>query len=235
MDWSLNLQMRKAAESLVPVWARDGSIVWVASLPRNVSLSYIEVPDTFYGVAATQPQLLPALRASIFGSRSNLVSPPLDYAARVPPCPGGLAQILATETETAKIALDKQMGDLHLVMDYTGYRRPTVYALPNKNSVAAIVKYVGRAVKDDDFDEPSTRLFCSMLRRHDRYLSVFGDIPPELLELGYGPSQKHPESECLYAIYYPDNPGLGPWLRLDIGADVTFSNSLHEPHPTRYS
>eukprot|EP00966_Prymnesium_polylepis_P212530 4922965-Prymnesium_polylepis.1 len=28
IDWSLNLQIRKAAESLVPVWARDGSIVW---------------------------------------------------------------------------------------------------------------------------------------------------------------------------------------------------------------
>eukprot|EP00966_Prymnesium_polylepis_P163490 3779003-Prymnesium_polylepis.1 len=42
IDWSLNLQIRKAAESLVPVWARDGSMVWVASLPRNVSLSFIE-------------------------------------------------------------------------------------------------------------------------------------------------------------------------------------------------
>eukprot|EP00966_Prymnesium_polylepis_P322970 7379193-Prymnesium_polylepis.1 len=105
-------------------------------------------------------------------------------------------------------------------MDYTGYGSPVVYALPNKKSVAAIVKYVGRAVKDGDFDEPSTRLFCSMLRRHDRYLAVFGDTPPELLELGYGPSQKHPGSECLYAIYYPDNPGDGPWPRLDIGADV---------------
>eukprot|EP00966_Prymnesium_polylepis_P023722 546334-Prymnesium_polylepis.1 len=68
-----------------------------------------------------------------------------------------------------------------------------------------------------------------MLRRHDRYLSVFGDTPPKLLELGYGPSQKHPGSECLYAIYYPDDPGPGPWLRLDIGVDITFSNSLHEP------
>eukprot|EP00966_Prymnesium_polylepis_P081375 1885422-Prymnesium_polylepis.1 len=48
-----------------------------------------------------------------------------------------------------------------------------------------------------------------MLRRHDRYLAVFGDTPPELLELGYGPSQKHSSSECLYAIYYPDDPGLG--------------------------
>eukprot|EP00966_Prymnesium_polylepis_P023647 544379-Prymnesium_polylepis.1 len=87
--------------------------------------------------------------------------------------------MLATETETARIALAKAMSDLHLVADYTGYGSPVVYAMPNKKSVASLVEYVGQAVKDGDFDEPSTgtRLFCSMLRRHDRYLAVFGDTP----------------------------------------------------------
>eukprot|EP00966_Prymnesium_polylepis_P291803 6739467-Prymnesium_polylepis.1 len=102
--------------------------------------------------------------------------------------------MLATETETARIALAKAMSDLHLVADYTGYGSPVVYAMPNKKSGASRVRYVGRAVKDGDFDEPSTRLLCPMLRRHDRYLAVFGDIPPEKLELGYGPSLKHPGS-----------------------------------------
>ena len=97
----------------------------------------------------------------------------MDYAAGVPPCPGGLAQMLATETETARIMLAKAMSDLHLVADYTGYGSPVVYAMPNKKSVASLVKYVGREVKHGDFDEPSTRLFCSMLRRHDRYSAVF--------------------------------------------------------------
>eukprot|EP00966_Prymnesium_polylepis_P166835 3856406-Prymnesium_polylepis.1 len=88
IDWSLNVQMRKAAESLVSVWAQDGSIVWVASLPRNVSLSFFEVPAAFKDVAKAKPLLLPALGAGIFGSRSSPTSPPLDYAACVPPCPG---------------------------------------------------------------------------------------------------------------------------------------------------
>eukprot|EP00966_Prymnesium_polylepis_P127532 2949781-Prymnesium_polylepis.1 len=103
----------------------------------------------------------------MFGSSAIPPPPPLDYVACVPPCPGGLAQMLATETETARIALAKAMSDLHLVADYTGYGSPVVYAMPNKKSVASLVKYVGRAVKNNDLDVPSTRLFCSMLRRHD--------------------------------------------------------------------
>eukprot|EP00966_Prymnesium_polylepis_P208241 4823664-Prymnesium_polylepis.1 len=60
--------MSKAAESLVSVWAQDGSIVWVASLPRNVTLSFVEIPKAFRDVAEAQPILPPALRAGIFGS-----------------------------------------------------------------------------------------------------------------------------------------------------------------------
>jgi hypothetical protein len=40
--------------------------------------------------------------------------------------------MLSTETEASRIVLAKAMSDLHLVMDYTGYSRPVVYALPNK-------------------------------------------------------------------------------------------------------
>eukprot|EP00966_Prymnesium_polylepis_P302300 6984321-Prymnesium_polylepis.1 len=60
--------------------------------------------------------------------------------------------MLATETETTRIALAKAMSDLHLVVDYTGHDSPVVYAMPTKKSVASLVKYVGRAVKDGDFD-----------------------------------------------------------------------------------
>eukprot|EP00966_Prymnesium_polylepis_P278562 6435982-Prymnesium_polylepis.1 len=35
IDWSLNVQLRKAAETPVSIRADDGSVVWVASLPRN--------------------------------------------------------------------------------------------------------------------------------------------------------------------------------------------------------
>ena len=91
IDWSLNVQMSKAAESLVSVWGQDGSVVWVASLPRNVTLSFVEVPRAFRDVAEAQPILLQALRSGIFGANAlpPPVPPPLmDYAAGVPPCPG---------------------------------------------------------------------------------------------------------------------------------------------------
>eukprot|EP00966_Prymnesium_polylepis_P263899 6096766-Prymnesium_polylepis.1 len=60
--------MSKTAESLVSVWAQDGSVVWVVSLPRNVTLSFAEIPKAFRDVAEAKPVLLPALRAGIFGS-----------------------------------------------------------------------------------------------------------------------------------------------------------------------
>ena len=117
-------------------------------------------------------------------------------------------------------------------MDYTGYQAPTVYAVPSKKSMIRIIKYVGQQVQDGLLDEPSRHLFCSMPRRYDRYQTVFGDVPPELLHLEYGPSQRHPGPSCLSAVFYPylwKGKWEGPVLRMDVGADISFANSLQEP------
>eukprot|EP00966_Prymnesium_polylepis_P042382 984523-Prymnesium_polylepis.1 len=57
-----------------------------------------------------------------------------------------------------------------------------------------------------------------LIRRHDRYLATFGSIPPEILMLEFGPSQRSPSTECLSAVYRSPE---GEVMRMDIGTDDT--------------
>jgi hypothetical protein len=233
-DWSLSLQLRHAAPEVAPIMASDGSVVWVVTVPRNPTVGTTSYPALAGYLAVELPGALPAVRAAVVAGAS--LPPPVwedDAFARdagLSP-PPKLGKWLADETDKARSQVAQQLQDLHILWDDTGYSIPSVYALPNKRAVASMVRWVGEAVNNNSLDEPSIRLFCSLLRRHDRYVPTFGDIPPELLTLEYGPSQRMPQSECLSAVYYPtrdDRINRRP-IRMDVGADSTFSTSLRSP------
>ena len=126
--------------------------------------------------------------------------------------------------------LAEALNRMHFVLDVTVPGAPMLHPLPNNKAVASTVKWVGQQVREGTLDELSCRLFCSLVRRHDRFLPTFGpDIPYELLKLGFGPSQRVASTDCLYVFYDPalySEPLSSTFLRMDIGVDQSFANAL---------
>ena len=191
LDWSLTRQLDPSVYPLDRTLTKmdAGSVLHAIRLPRSPTAVAIDYPDAMGVVARHAPSLLTPLRALVMGGKS---APAWDHLPPHPPpaaptSPNSLSNYLADETKKSLAKLDIHLRELHVVLDPDDPTGPTVYAISGQKAWAQMVKWVGVQVRAQTLDQPSSRLFLSVLRRHDRYLPTFGDIPYESLELEYGP------------------------------------------------
>ena len=158
-----------------------------------------------------------SLRAGLSSSGANSLSSP------------SMSEFLAYETDKARRLLFSSISAYHPLVDYsTG--TPLVFCLSNASGVRALVRLVGERVQANDLPEADSQLFLQVVRRHNRYLPTFGDVPPSELVLEWALSTHVPQTKCLQAVYYPrSGTHLSAPTRLDIHTDSLFSVSLCDP------
>jgi hypothetical protein len=205
----------------------DGvNILYAVTTPlqciRGATLSY---PEAIYALSEQAPKWMSPLRY-FHVSATNDESPSPAWEKHEAE-PTTLSQYLAAETTKAYAEVAQTLRRLHVISDFTTHDSPRVYAALKLD---AVTSFVGTLVREKRIDRHSETLFCSLLQRDEQYAIFFGDIPPERLRLGWGPSIRFPQSECLYATA-PRTDGQ-PAPRMDIGKDPKFSRSVREPTET---
>ena len=202
----------------VSVVASDGTVVDIIGLPRHFELrgaSPVKYADFLVEMSRVDVHLLSAVRTAVWGLDGQTAWDTSHFSPDEPSLPDHLRQ----STAVAFASVLNHLRQFHVVADGS-LNDPAVYAL-DRAAVKEMTRLVGQQAKEGRLEPSAGQFYLSLVRRYDLYVDVFQDADPTELELGYGPSMNHPGSECLFVVQKSD-----PTKRLDIGQDVTFSNSL---------
>ena len=204
-----------------------GNVIDLYRLPEHCSFDgpeYIEYAEFTVELSSVAPHLRTPVRLALFNTKEEPVwdeSGVVESQRRLAES-NEVSDFLRAETHRSIQEMMEIASKLCVLYDTTtSPSAPAAYALRSK-AVAALTKLIGEKLQARSLDAPSAALYKSVVMRHDRFIQMFGtrsDVDD--YELGYGPSQTHPQSCCVY-IYDRDRPDH----RVDVGLDSTLAKSL---------